>query len=373
MSEYIKWTEEEWQAVAKRAKALKDGNPEMSWMQIALVSQDEIKPERRRFSFNKLVSLKPVFDILDLDADGNVKPPPPPPEPPKPEPVAAPAVPADPASPAALLAKGPPVNAETIAKWQGAAHTLPVFILIEEVFSRAEGMKKTAQSILDARMEVDKAIDANNQVLKGYVDRVDQVEKMVMDCMEGMDKVVERSNHVDEESKIVTIKHKEIMATLNLLLDKLGLLSKDAATRLGEEMVMPLNASNDRVRQQVTNIQHATDRRQPLNRMAAIRFLLIGLHTKDIQHIKERLPRSLNVELICHDNSERSPLPTNVHYCLVTGHVEYLGRWQRALALYGSRALRMENGSVSTFAKRVETLALTHHDGSGTAVKSHAA
>ena len=361
MSEYIKWTEEEWKAVAQRAKALKDANPEMGWIQIALVSQDEIKPERRRFSFNKLVSLKPVFDILDLDADGNVKPPPP--EPPKPEPVAV--APADPASPAALLAKSSPVTAEEIAKWKGAAHTLPVFVLIEEVFSRAEGMKATAQSILNARMEVDKAIEANNATLKGYVDRVDGVEKMIMDCMEAMDNVVKHSNNVEEKARIFDIKHKEVMATLNLLLDKMGLLSKDAAVRLGEEMVMPLSQSNSRVAAAVTGVQRDTDKKNLVS-MAALRFLLIGLHTKDIQHIKERLPRSMNVELICHDNSERTPLPTNVHYCLVTGHVEYLGRWQRALAMYGQRALRMDNGSVSTFAKRIETLVLTHpRNGSG--------
>lgn len=75
---YTKWTQQEWEAVAKRAAAFKEAHPHMSWTRIVPICQDDVAPERRRRTVNTLPNIKPVFDILGLNEFG---------EPVEPEPV----------------------------------------------------------------------------------------------------------------------------------------------------------------------------------------------------------------------------------------------------------------------------------------------
>lgn len=348
-NQHIQWTEEEWAKVASRAKALKEAKPDMSWQNIVVVCQDEIRPERRRFYFNKLSSLKPMFDILDLDDMGNAKPPPPPPEPPPlpeplPEPVSAPAV------PAAVQAQTP-------------LSAVPVEALVAELMSRGATMKALADQAVAANAEVQAAIKHNNQVLEGYAARVDSVEKMIMEALEAIDAVNGLEARLDTRYKFVGDNYREIKDLNGKLLLAFAKVARDDPKMDGVMEVICDEADKAEAR-----AASPLGKGEPLAhtppKLAPIRFLLIGPFPKDITRIKERLPRTLNVDLIYGENNDSCKYPSNIHYCLVSGHPDALRRWQTALHTYGSdKAFRMENGSIGTFAHRIQTLCATngHH------------
>jgi hypothetical protein len=166
-SSYIKWTEEEWASVATRAAALHASKPEMSWGLIAVVSQDEIAPDRRRPYFNKPSALRPLFDKLGLDEQGSPKPVLPPPPPSEPE---APLPPPDLPAPLVL-------------------DKVPTSDLFAEVFKRGEEFKGVMQSVLKLDESIRAMIQENNAKLEAALKRVDEVEGQVLKSMEGMDQI----------------------------------------------------------------------------------------------------------------------------------------------------------------------------------------
>lgn len=300
MNEHIRWTPEEWAAVAKRAQALKAAKPETSWQQIVVISQDDVPPERRRFYFNKLSSLKPMFDLLGLDDQGNAPPPPPPPEP-APEPV----VPPTPA----------PVNLAD----------LPVEVLVVEVMRRGALLKEQADKIAHAQASVEALASQMNEKLAVNMKRVDEVEALVLKNLEQMDEINLRYHAFVE-----------IDQRLNeaLALQTQGFTPNAALAKAFERPPAPAPSAK-----------------------AVVRFLLIGPQEKEIARIRERLPRSLNVELIYGENSDQVRLPANIQFCLVSGHHDFTRRWQTVRDLYGAeKAFRMENGSIGTFAHKIEEL-----------------
>lgn len=301
MNEHIRWTDEEWASVARRAQALKTAKPETSWQQIVVISQDDVPPERRRFYFNKLSSLKPMFDILGLDEQGNAKPAPPPE--PEPEPPAAPAP-----APA-------PINLAD----------LPVEVLVAEVMRRGASMKEQADKIAHAQASVEALASQMNEKLAANMKRIDEVEALVLKNLEQMDEINLRYYAFVEIDKRLN----EALA-----LQAQGLAPAAALVKAFDQAPP-----------------------SPPNPKAVVRFLLIGPQEKEMARIRERLPRSLNVELIYGENSDHVRLPSNIQFCLVSGHHDFTRRWQTVRDLYGpDKAFRMENGSIGTFAHKIEEL-----------------
>lgn len=294
---YTKWTEAEWASVAKRAAALRAAKPDMSWGLIAVVSQDEIEPSRRRAYFNKPSALKPLFDLLDLDDNGNPKPPPPPPPPPPPEPEPIP------------LPTPPPTISEL-----PTLSDISTPYLVSELFRRGAVIKATLDSLtaLEADLKAKQAdMDAK---LELALKRVDEVEAQVLQSMEAMD---------------------QINATYN---DVKQLAENTAAKAEGRPISSP-------------------EMSKAPSRIAPMRVLLCGPFPKDIPRIREKLPNHARIEIILGENNEHTRLPANVHYALVTGHHDWERRWQLVRDHYGpSRARRLDNGANGTFANAIAEL-----------------
>jgi hypothetical protein len=308
MDTYVKWTDEEWAALAKRAAALKAAKPDMSWTQIVPVCQDDIPPERRRFTINKLSGLKPMFDILGLDEQGNVKPPPPPPPEPKPEP-----------QPAAVSTATPPFNPTGLAN-------VPIEALVAEILSRGAALKENLDGLVNTKAAIMEVLEANKVKLDTFLKRVDEVEAYVLQCMEGMDAI-----KADNERTMAFDRRMEEAMRMA------GMLPKSPAKL--EDILPPVPPA------------------PPENkRIAPVRILVVGLLEKELPRIKERLPRHLNVDLIHGENSDSINLPTNIHYAVVSGHNDCLRRWQTVLAHYGDKAHRMPNGAIGSFVHAIENL-----------------
>jgi hypothetical protein len=170
MDTYVKWTDEEWAALAKRAAALKAAKPDMSWTQIVPVCQDDIAPERRRFTINKLSGLKPMFDILDLDEHGNPKPPPPPPPEPEPE-----------LPPAPTTVANPPFST--------SLKDVPIDLLISEIFARGTTLKQDMEALAKMEASIKAALTENNAKVDLTLKRIDEVEALVLKSMDDMEHV----------------------------------------------------------------------------------------------------------------------------------------------------------------------------------------
>jgi len=335
MDTFVKWTDEEWQAVAKRARAIKDSRPDMSWQQIVPVCQDDITPERRRFTINKLSGLKQMFDILDLDENGNVKPPPPPPPPPTPEPIVPPPV-ASP-SPAPKLSEA------------------PIDALVTEILSRGASMKALAEEVVVTKVVIENSLIAHKEQMEVLSQRVDGMERTVLELDERVMTVLNRCERINldytELTKLNTILHEALMAC-----DQEALMKVANQTATGGVQLM-------QAEMQKGTLTHDGHLNPPkVQRVAPVRFLVVGPLPKDVTRIKERLPRSLNVEIILGENNDQIKLPANIDYCVVSGHADFTRRWQTCRDAYGqSKVHRMENGSIGTFANQIEVLASLHH------------
>jgi hypothetical protein len=87
------------------------------------------------------------------------------------------------------------------------------------------------------------------------------------------------------------------------------------------------------------------------------RFLLIGPQAKDLEHIRQKLPRGLTAELNHAPNTDRQNFPANMHYCLISGHNDFTKVWQACRSHYGeSKVFRLQNGADGTFAHYIEQL-----------------
>lgn len=322
MDTYVKWTDEEWAALAKRAAALKAAKPDMSWSQIVPVCQDDIAPERRRFTINKLSGLRPMFDILDLDEHGNPKPPPPPPPPPTPEPEAV-------KTEATSSTATPPFNPPSLAH-------LPIEVLIAEVFSRGAGLKAQLDGLTDTKTAITALLEENKVKIDTFLKRVDEVEGYVLQCMEGMDKINATYDNMLKASAEITEEMR-----------RAGLFGPDSKVKL-----QPFNPT-DPVQSKGMN---GGPTHEPAQRIMPTRVLIVGPLEKELPRIKERLPRSLNIELLHGENADHIKLPTNIHYALVSGHNDCSRRWATIRAHYGDKAHRMANGSIGTFVHAIEEL-----------------
>lgn len=334
MDTYVKWTDEEWAALAKRAAALKAAKPDMSWTQIVPVCQDDIAPERRRFSINKLSGLKPMFDILDLDEQGNVKPPPPPPPPPEPE-------------PAPVVATPPFANP--------ALSETPLDALVTEILNRGASLKTLAEDAVNTRKAIADDLAKHNDQMALLSKRVDEMETLVLKIDDRMTEVLTRCERINAD-------YAEMMKLDKVIRDALMQCSPDALEKVSRQTAIGgLQLIEREVRAGTLTPNGHLNTPKP-QRIAAIRFLLVGPLQKDISRIKERLPRSLNVELIFGENSDHMKLPANIDYCIISGHADYTRRWQTCRDTYGqSKVHRMENGSIGTFANQIEVLASLHH------------
>jgi hypothetical protein len=319
MDTYVKWTDEEWAALAKRAAALKTAKPDMSWTQIVPVCQDDIAPERRRFTINKLSGLKPMFDILGLDEHGNVKPPPPPPPPPTPEPEA-------PKQEAAASTATPPFNPTSMA-------SVPTEVLVAEVFARGAALKEQIDGLTGTKAQIMELLEANKVKLDSFLKRVDEVENYVLQCMEGMDRINVTYENMLKASEEITEEMR-----------RAGLFGPDSKVKL-----QPFNPSDPTQTKTLPN-------NEPSPRIMPTRILIVGPLEKELPRIKERLPRSLNVDLLHGENADHIKLPTNIHYALVSGHNDCSRRWATVRAHYGDKAHRMANGSIGTFVHAIEEL-----------------
>ena len=283
---YIKWTPQEWASVAKRAITTKATRSDMSWQQIAVVSQDEIDPDRRRSYFGKLSGLRPLFDILGLDEQGNPKPAPPPPETEPPP---------------------PPPKPDALRLCE-----VPIDLLITEIFNRASVFKADLDKLLVIDASLKAAMTAIEAKLELALKRVDEVEGQVLKSMEGMDQI-------------------------NATYAEIRKLAEESAAEKGNR---PVNPGMDKA----------------LSRIAPMRVLLVGPHSKELPRIRERLPKHANIDLIAGDKQDLR-LPTNVHYALVSGHHDFERHWQLVRDTYGpNRARRMENGALGTFANVLSEL-----------------
>lgn len=335
METYVKWTDEEWQAIAKRARALKDNRPDLSWMQIAVITQDDIAPERRRFSFNKLSALKPMFDILGLDQEGNVPPPPPPP--PAPEPVVI-------SPPFALSAPTPAKLSE-----------IPTDALVTEILNRGASVKALAEDVVATRKVIEDGMAKHIERMTLLDKRVDAMEELVLKVDDRMTDVLNRCERINAD-------YAEMMKLSKVIRDAMMQCSPDVLTEVARRTAVGgLELIGTEMRNGVLNSNGELTIHKA-QRLAALRFMLIGPMQKDIARIKERLPRSLNVELIFGENSDHIKLPANIDYCIISGHADFTRRWQTCRDHYGqSKVHRMENGSIGTFANQIETLASLHH------------
>jgi len=337
MDTFVKWTDEEWQAVAKRATALKDSRPDLSWMQIAVVCQDDIAPDRRRFSFNKLVALKPMFDILGLDHEGNVPlPPPPPPPPPEPEPVVV----------TPPFATPPPAPSKL--------SDVPIDALVVEILTRGASVKALAEDVVATRKAIEEGMTKHIERMTLLDKRVDAMEELVLKVDDRMTDVLNRCERINsdyaEMAKLSKIIHDALMACAPNVVKEVS-----RRTAMGGLELVESEIRNG-------TLTHEGHLNAPkAQRIAALRFLLVGPMQKDIARIKERLPRSLNVDLIFGENSDHIKLPANIDYCVVSGHADYTRRWQTCRDFYGqSKVHRMENGSIGTFSNQIEILASLH-------------
>jgi hypothetical protein len=315
MDTYAKWTDEEWTAVSKRAVALKNAKPDMSWTQVVPVCQDDIAPERRRFTINKVSSLKPMFDILNLDEHGNVKPPPPPPQPepePEPEPEIA-------TSTATATAANPPFST--------SLKDVPIDLLISEIFTRGTTLKQDMEALtkLEASIKATQAEQAT--ALDLTLRRVNEAEEYTMQCMDNMDKI----DRYYTETREMCKKLLEVIKTSGL---------KMASSAPSQDVVSAEVA--------------AKIAKTP--RLAPVRFLIVGVLEKELPRIKARLPRHLShVDLLHGENSDSIVLP-NVHYALVSGHNDCSRRWATIHTHYNDKAHRMANGSIGSFVHAIEDL-----------------
>jgi len=167
----------------------------------------------------------------------------------------------------------------------------------------------------------------NTTKIESVLKRVDEVEGMVMESMDGMDKI--------NKTYTAMLKLSERMEEN---LEKDGLLSP--RPRATSADILPRNGAEPR--------------------LAPMRFLVLGPFPKDITRIKERLPRTYNVDLIYGENNDSVKLPANIHYALVSGHNDFTRRWQTVLATYGDKAKRVENGSLGAFVHAIEHLYAAH-------------
>lgn len=314
MDNYTKWTDEEWASVAKRAVALKAAKPEMPWTQIVPVCQDDIAPERRRFTINKLSGLKPMFDILDLDQQGSPKPPPEPEPEPQPE-------------PAAVTSATPPFILPKLSD-------VPTDQLIAEVFSRASVLKDQIDTALSTKAAVTALLEENKTKLDLWLKRVDEVEGTALHCLDGMDKINQRMDIIMDDYNRITKLDEQVLGVM-----------ADNPT-----------AANHALTKATEAIIKTPPPRQITPKMAPVRVLIVGVIEKELSRIKERLPRELNVELIHSQNSQNMTLPANIHYACVSGHNDCTRRWQTVRAHYGDKAHRMANGSIGSFVHAIEEL-----------------
>jgi hypothetical protein len=202
---------------------------------------------------------------------------------------------------------------------------------VAEIMKRGASIKEQADQIAHAQASMEALASQQNEKMAEVTKRIDEVEALVLKNMEQMDAVNARYNAMIELEKRVA----------NGLTAVLSDTSKEGRSteRALAEAIM------------------ASPPPAPPARVAPIRFLLIGPLEKEIARIHERLPRSLNVELIYGENSEQVRLPANVHFCLVSGHHDFTRRWQTVRDHYGTeKAFRMENGSIGTFAHKIEEL-----------------
>jgi hypothetical protein len=317
---YIRWTNEEWAAVGRRAQALRAHRPDLNWVRAVTASQDDIATERRRLNLTKLAEIKPMFDALGLDDQGNIPPPPPEPEPPPtPEP--------PPAPPVAIAP--PPVSA------------IPTSVLLAELFSRGEAIKAEYDKVVAQRNAIEIVFAEQAEMMTTVMKRVDEVEALAIESMGKMDAI----NVIHAE---FTALAKEVKEDIRCAVETQSTLPQAVTARKEVLGIEPLFKP------------------QSVPAIAPVRFLLIGPQTKDIVRIKERLPRALNVDLQLSENDPQVKLPANVHYCLISGHADYAKCWQVARAAYGDNAVRMDNGSIGTYANQVEILTSTHtHKGNG--------
>lgn len=354
---YIKWTDEEWHQVAARAKALKQTSPEVPWMTLILACQDCLPDNRKRYNgWQKLSSLKPLFDILDLDEEGNVKPPPPPPPAPEPPPVpvlaASSAIPLVP-----VLLPGTPVSVSVAEA--------PTEILLAELAKRGSELKQQAVALTAIGADIKADLAANEVKLDTALNRVDAVEKMVLESFERLDAAFARVGDIEVRTQkwlsyaeSAKTEHTSIVK----LFDKVIVLFESAAPKTKAEATAIF--AND----MLADVKKAEAAPHPpppepvvRQRIAPIRFLLFGPFDKDIAHIQQRLPRSLNVELIRGENHNQYRFPGSIHYCLISGHADYTRRFLSAREFYGTeRVIRMSNGSDGTFAHQIEKLASEH-------------
>jgi len=309
MDTYVKWTDEEWAALAKRAAALKAAKPDMSWTQIVPVCQDDIAPERRRFTINKLSGLKPMFDILDLDEHGNPKPPPPPPPAPEPE-----------LPPAPTTVANPPFST--------SLKDVPIDLLISEIFARGTTLKQDMESLAKMEASIKATLAEHSAKVDLTLKRIDEVEALVLKSMDDME-------------------------TINGTYTRMMKASEEMSARFREKFgTAPPEPEELDAREIEMNLRPRPAGPEP--RMNPIRFLLLGPYPKDITRIKEHLPRSFNVELIYGENSEAASMPANIHYCIVSGHHDWHRRWNTAKDKYGAKAIRVANGSIGAFTHQIE-------------------
>jgi hypothetical protein len=333
---YIVWTDDEWKGIANRAKKMKQSKPEMPWTQVVMVCQDDIAPERRRFHIGRLTQLKPLFEILNLDASGNEKP-------------VKPVV----AAPEAELPTVSPLS------------DIPALTLLTELFARGSFLKEelskleefkaqlaaslTELTAFEARVvekqnagnESFKAIELSvKNTLSDFGKRLNGIEDSVLTALEDVDKFrtgydqmiqnVERVNVFLSKQEVKTAVEHAAPATPATPAPTVSMPAAPApATVVATPAATPKNLK---------------------------RFLVFGPSDKEIPRITQRLGRGYNVELILGENQPHAKLP-QVDYVLVSGHNDYTRRWQTVRDHYGDKkAFRLNNGALMSFVTAIERL-----------------
>jgi hypothetical protein len=107
------------------------------------------------------------------------------------------------------------------------------------------------------------------------------------------------------------------------------------------------------------NGNHAEERTRP--NTPPMQFVLIGLHQKDIERIRQKLPKHVGraADMVVIEDTTADVMPRKADYCLVTNEHDNSGdrRWKFCLETYGSaKCVRLANSSISAFRAKIEEL-----------------
>jgi len=100
-------------------------------------------------------------------------------------------------------------------------------------------------------------------------------------------------------------------------------------------------------------------KRLDANGQVKMHFVLLGLHWKDAEKIRQKL-RSVTARhstLTIIEDTTRDVLPKHADYAIVSGAHDLALRWKFCLDSYGSaKCVRLDNGSINSFRIKIEEL-----------------